>query len=200
MKKIFIIIGTVILIGIVLLFTFIYLSTSNKGSINTNNNQTTQQNNFFSKNLGYSLKVPNQWYFNSMSDSSLEFNNNIDDSDYIKNEDIGAPLEMSQSGIWMSINKFEITTDFSDFIVEQSEGKTIYDRTELEINNMDAVSQCEVPNYPTELGYDHFIYIDSGDYYFEITILSSNEKNYLNNKEKIDDILFSFNLENNIND
>lgn len=171
-------------------------SNADANSVADMDNAVTESNNFNSKNLGYSLSVPENWYSSSLS-NIYEENNNTSDQDYFSNEDIGTPLEMSENGTWITVSRtLKNNLTLQNFIASETENWIVKQPENLIINGYSAIRQLEEPKpeYESEAGYDVFVYIDSGDYFFKFSILSVMEEGFKANETAINSIVGSFKI------
>ncbi len=149
--------------------------------------------NFSSPNLDYSIYVPDDWHISSLSEGYEEFNDSMNDEDYISNEKVGAPLAMSDQGVWISISRdAKEDKTLEEFVDQQSREKQVKDRFGFSLNKYPAIRQQEIPLVATESGYDVIIYIDTGDFFYSLSVLTGEPSVYFANEEQIDYIINSF--------
>lgn len=152
---------------------------------------------FISPNLGYSVEVPDSWYTDSFSRLNGGLDERGKDYDYIMNEPVKAPLEMTSRGVSIHVEVLKKEgKSLQEVVAERSKERSVSQQRELVINSLTALQQYEDnrPEYTTNYGYSLVTYIEAGENVYEFAALSSSLDGRHDNESIIKTVVGSFRL------
>ncbi len=135
----------------------------------------------------FQIKVPKGWLLSPtvMTDPNFQI--------FFSNEDVGAPLELSTSGIWITITKHRDPLKFADLFkapkgVVPNDEFTITKLNDLKINDLDAIKFTTQPgkNFGGDAGLILEYLVKSSNNVYEISFFSP-----LDSSVKTNEVLYS---------
>lgn len=196
--------GLILLFGIVIGGYFVLESNSIEATKNSNTTvnitKTAGEDSFtlfISPNLGYSVRVPAGWYTDSFSRMNGGLDERGKDYDYIMNELVKAPLEMTSRGVSIHVEVLRKEgRSLQEVAAERSKEKSVSQQREFVISGLTTLQQYEDnrPEYDANYGYSLVIYIEAGENIYEFAALSTAPEARRDNESIIMSIVGSFQL------